>query len=277
MDVEGTGVITTDEWLKFCVEQIIAKAATRATHPILDHGNVEEFKAFVNAVLTIGSPVHTEMYWFLLELFTELDPDTEGIVIQFNKYGQTHENIKLYVSTVFTTDDFTDLMPNYLSFVKGIVDSDDFPLNILGETLDMIKKIFDDKYGAFWSEYSTNIKLGVIEDTANRTRLAKLLGFTSSNGKLASLAEYVENRTSSLSATPEGDDRVHPQPLSSRDVSRDVSPSPTFAARGTSSLLATSEGDGAGALSRHGDEDHHGDGCVLLPSVVGNEHGLLLA
>merc|ERR1719187_2882841 len=103
------------------------------------------------------------------------------------------------------------MMPNYLSFVKGVVDSDDLPLNVSRETLqqhkllkvikkklvrktlDMIKKISDDKYGAFWSEYSTNIKLGVIEDTANRTRLAKLLRFTSSNGKLTSLSEYVEN------------------------------------------------------------------------------------
>merc|ERR1712020_48129 len=58
--------------------------------------------------------------------------------------------------------------------------------------LDMIKKIPDDKYGEFWKEYSTNVKLGVIEDTANRTRLAKLLRFTSSNGNLTSLAEYVE-------------------------------------------------------------------------------------
>merc|ERR1712025_744578 len=108
------------------------------------------------------------------------------------------------------TDDFKDMMPNYLSFVKGVVDSDDLPLNVSRETLqqhkllkvikkklvrktlDMIKKISDDKYAAFWAEYSTNIKLGVIEDTANRTRLAKLLRFTSSNGKLTSLAEYVE-------------------------------------------------------------------------------------
>jgi len=129
---------------------------------------------------------------------------------QFNKYGQAAENIKLYVRRVFITDDFKDMMPSYLSFVKGVVDSDDLPLNVSRETLqqhkllkvikkklvrktlDMIKKISDDKYGAFWAEYSTNIKLGVIEDTANRTRLAKLLRFTSSNGKLSSLAEYVE-------------------------------------------------------------------------------------
>merc|ERR1711868_3780 len=128
----------------------------------------------------------------------------------FNKYGQQIDNIKLYVRRVFITDDFKDMMPNYLSFVKGVVDSDDLPLNVSRETLqqhkllkvikkklvrktlDMIKKISDDKYGEFWKEYSTNIKLGVIEDTANRTRLAKLLRFTSSNGKLTSLAEYVE-------------------------------------------------------------------------------------
>merc|ERR1739844_480533 len=63
---------------------------------------------------------------------------------------------------------------------------------LVRKTLDMIKKIPDDKYMEFWKEYSTNVKLGVIEDTANRTRLAKLLRFTSSSGNLTSLAEYVE-------------------------------------------------------------------------------------
>jgi len=128
----------------------------------------------------------------------------------FNKYGQKHDQIKLYVRRVFITDDFADMMPNYLSFVQGVVDSDDLPLNVSRETLqqhkllkvikkklvrktlDMIKKIDEDKYAAFWNEYSTNLKLGVIEDTANRTRLAKLLRFVSSNGKLTSLSEYVE-------------------------------------------------------------------------------------
>merc|ERR1712137_1137677 len=128
----------------------------------------------------------------------------------FNKYGSITENIKLYVRRVFITDDFKDMMPNYLSFVKGVVDSDDLPLNasretlqqhkllkvikkkLVRKTLDMIKKISEDKYGEFWKEYSTNIKLGVIEDTANRTRLAKLLRFISSSGSLTSLAEYVE-------------------------------------------------------------------------------------
>jgi len=129
---------------------------------------------------------------------------------EFNKYGSKKDSIKLYVRRVFITDDFQDMMPNYLSFVRGVVDSDDLPLNVSRETLqqhkllkvikkklvrktlDMIKKIEEDKYADFWKEYSTNIKLGVIEDTANRTRLAKLLRFLSSaDGKLTSLSDYV--------------------------------------------------------------------------------------
>merc|ERR1712020_811614 len=120
------------------------------------------------------------------------------------------EQIKLYVRRVFITDDFKDMMPNYLSFVRGVVDSDDLPLNVSRETLqqhkllkvikkklvrktlDMIKKIEETAYPTFWQEYSTNIKLGCIEDAANRTRLAKLLRFLSSAGPLTSLSSYVE-------------------------------------------------------------------------------------
>ena len=59
----------------------------------------------------------------------------------------------------------------------------------------MIKKFSDYEYGAFCLDYSTNDKLGVIEDTTNRTILVKLLRCTSSNGKLVFLAEYMERRT----------------------------------------------------------------------------------
>merc|ERR1739844_362965 len=128
----------------------------------------------------------------------------------FNKYGQKKDSIKLYVRRVFITDDFQDMMPNYLSFVRGVVDSDDLPLNVSRETLqqhkllkvikkklvrktlDMIKKIDETAYPTFWQEYSTNMKLGCIEDAANRTRLAKLLRFLSSAGPLTSLSAYVE-------------------------------------------------------------------------------------
>merc|ERR1712088_304483 len=124
--------------------------------------------------------------------------------------GSHDEQIKLYVRRVFITDDFKDMMPNYMSFVRGVVDSDDLPLNVSRETLqqhrllkvikkklvrktlDMIKKIEEAKYPTFWQEYSTNMKLGCIEDAANRTRLAKLLRFLSSAGPLTSLSAYVE-------------------------------------------------------------------------------------
>ncbi|KAM3927009.1 endoplasmin [Leptodactylus fuscus] len=132
----------------------------------------------------------------------------------FDEYGSKKSDfIKLYVRRVFITDDFHDMMPKYLNFVKGVVDSDDLPLNVSRETLqqhkllkvirkklvrktlDMIKKIADDKYNdKFWKEFGTNVKLGVIEDHSNRTRLAKLLRFQSSNHKteLTSLESYVE-------------------------------------------------------------------------------------
>merc|ERR1712168_1691991 len=130
----------------------------------------------------------------------------------FSDYGKRREQIKLFVRRVFITDDFQDMMPKYLSFIRGIVDSDDLPLNVSREqlqqhkllkvikkklvrkALDMIKKIDDADYiEKFWKEFSTNIKLGVMEDHSNRTRLAKLLRFRSSNNreKLTSLADYI--------------------------------------------------------------------------------------
>lgn len=130
----------------------------------------------------------------------------------FQNYGKVVENIKLYVRRVFITDDFQDMMPKYLSFIRGIVDSDDLPLNVSRENLqqhkllkvikkklvrkvlDMIKKLSPEEYEEFWKEFSTNIKLGVMEDPSNRTRLAKLLRFYSSNdeSKQTTLAAYVE-------------------------------------------------------------------------------------
>lgn len=130
----------------------------------------------------------------------------------FQNYGKKMDSIKMFVRRVFITDNFEDMMPKYLSFVRGVVDSDDLPLNVSRETLqqhkllkvikkklvrktlDMIKKISDEDYNKFWKEYSTNVKLGVMEDHSNRTRLAKLLRFFSSNSDTdqTSLAEYVE-------------------------------------------------------------------------------------
>merc|ERR1711872_349360 len=75
MDLKSTGVITFDEWLKFCREHIAAKTAT------MDHGSVEEYKKFISAAIgNSNSSEAVELYWYMLEIFTEQDGDKDGIV-----------------------------------------------------------------------------------------------------------------------------------------------------------------------------------------------------
>merc|ERR1719511_619051 len=81
MDLKATGVITFDEWLKFCQEHIAAKTATMDPHPIIDHGSVDQYKEFIKTAIDNSSSAEAlELYWYMLEIFTEHDADKDGII-----------------------------------------------------------------------------------------------------------------------------------------------------------------------------------------------------
>jgi len=137
----------------------------------------------------------------------------------YEKYNENNAGVRLYVKKVLIADDFEDLLPKYLNFIKGVADSDDLPLNVSRETLqthkilkvmgkklvrkvlEMLRKLAagkqlnkDDEDGEeekavedanhpyikFWENFGKSIKMGCIEDAPNRSKLAKLLRFKSS-------------------------------------------------------------------------------------------------
>jgi heat shock protein beta len=160
----------------------------------------------------------------------------------YNTHYEKSLGLKLYVRRVLIADEFDDFLPKYLKFVKGIVDSDDLPLNVSRETLaqsrvlkvmskkitrkvlEMLRKMAEaeeeyeesleedededeagdkeedeqvepyTKYTEFWKEYAKSIKLGVIEDKANKAKLTNLLRFpsTMSPDKAISLNAYID-------------------------------------------------------------------------------------
>ena len=141
-------------------------------------------------------------------------------------FDENSRNIRLYVKRVFINDKFEGLTPRWLKFVRGVVDSDDLPLNVSREilqkskvlniiqkrlvrkSLDMIRDIAEDedktKYITFWNNFGKYLKVGLIEDERNNKEISPLLRFFSSKSgeEYTSLDQYIENM-------PEGQKQIY--------------------------------------------------------------------
>lgn len=137
--------------------------------------------------------------------------------MDFMMQRDERRGLKLYVKRVFIMDAAEQLLPGYLRFIRGVVDSDDLPLNVSREllqdnavvrkihaavvrrSLDLLAKLAKDDaeaYQGFWADFGTVLKEGIVEDPGNRERVAALLRFTTSRdpdaGDTTSLAGYIE-------------------------------------------------------------------------------------
>ncbi|CAM9967816.1 unnamed protein product [Ascophyllum nodosum] len=182
---------------------------------------------YANFYKTISGDTHDPSIW--IHFKAEGEVEFKSILFApsmapYDLYDKYYEGkmggLKLYVRKVLIMDEFDELLPRYLGFIRGVVDSDDLPLNVSRETLqehkvlkvmakklvrkalEMIRRLATEEaqdeeehpYVKFWEQFGKSLKLGVMEDSANKSKLVKLLRFKTnkSDGKWVSLEEYVE-------------------------------------------------------------------------------------
>jgi len=201
----------------------------------------EEYQNFFKVISKDATDAHTWIHFKAegeVEFKSILYVPKEALNL-YDEYNNRKPGIRLYVRKVLIQEDFEDLLPRYLNFIKGVVDSDDLPLNVSRETLqqhkllrimskklvrkvlEMLRKLSlgkhnddsdskDDEekgtdlssqdpehpYIKFWEQFGKSIKMGVIEDLANRSKLSKLLRFktSKSNGRYVSLDDYLASK-----------------------------------------------------------------------------------
>jgi heat shock protein beta len=193
----------------------------------------EEYKDFYKSAFRASYDDPMEYSHFVMEGQVECKailyiPGMLPFELSKDMFDENARNIRLYVKRVFINDKFDDLMPRWLKFVRGVVDSDDLPLNVSREilqkskvlsiinkrlvrkSLDMIREIAESdnapeeegeenskkgRYVMFWNNFGKYLKVGVVEDDKNRGEIAPLLRFWSSKSleEYTSLDKYVEN------------------------------------------------------------------------------------